>query len=168
VLGNVYLQHGQFDNAMAEYERVLELSKGVAPVEISMKAVIAHAYAKVGKRGKAKMLLNELLANDEKKENKMLLTKIGKQLLETKDPSSVIDENGANLSGGEKQKIAALRTAFQDANVFVLDEITSNVDPECAKEIYELFLEKSKEKITFIISHDDLPSAYANKTIQVV
>ena len=106
--------------------------------------------------------------HDEKKENKMLLTNIGKQLLETKDLSSVIDENGANLSGGEKQKIVALRTAFQEANVFVLDEITSNVDSECAKEIYDLFLEKSKGRITFIISHDDLPKAYANKIIQVV
>jgi hypothetical protein len=54
---------------MAEYERVLELSKGVATVEMSMNALIAHAYAKAGKRAKAKMLLNELLANDEDKEN---------------------------------------------------------------------------------------------------
>ncbi|MEA5040460.1 MAG: ABC transporter ATP-binding protein [Clostridiaceae bacterium] len=107
-------------------------------------------------------------AYDEKKENDMLLTNIGQQLLETKELSSVIDENGANLSGGEKQKIVALRTAFQDASVFVLDEITSNVDPECAKEIYELFLENSKNRITFFISHDDLPQAYANKLIQVV
>ena len=68
VLGNVYLQHGQFDNAMAEYERVLELSKGVAQVEMSIKALIAHAYAKAGKRAKAKMLLYELLATDENKE----------------------------------------------------------------------------------------------------
>ncbi|HET6889955.1 MAG TPA: winged helix-turn-helix domain-containing protein [Pyrinomonadaceae bacterium] len=62
VLGNAYLQRGQFDNAMAEYQKVLELSKGATPVETSMKAIIAHAYAKSGKRGKARKLLNELLA----------------------------------------------------------------------------------------------------------
>ncbi len=68
VLGNSYLQDGQFDKAMAEYEKVLELSKGVTPVETSMKAVIAHAYVKTGKRAKAKKLLNELLASSENSE----------------------------------------------------------------------------------------------------
>jgi TolB-like protein len=62
VLGNVYLQQGLFEQAMTEYQKVLELSKGVAPVETSMKAIIAHAYAKSGKRSKALKLLAELIA----------------------------------------------------------------------------------------------------------
>ncbi len=60
VLGNVYVQQGLFEQAMAEYQKVLELSKGVAPVEMAMKAIIAHAYAKSGKRSKAMKLLSEL------------------------------------------------------------------------------------------------------------
>ena len=62
VLGNVYLQQGSYGQAMSEYQKVLDLSKGVTPVEISMKAVIAHAYAKSGKRSKAIKLLDELTA----------------------------------------------------------------------------------------------------------
>src|SRR5207237_4182505 len=62
VLGNVYVQQGLFEQAMAEYQKVLELSKGVAPVEMAMKAIIAHAYAKSGKRSKAIKLLDELTA----------------------------------------------------------------------------------------------------------
>jgi len=62
VLGNVYLQQGLFEQAMVEYQKVLELSKGVAPVEMSMKAIIAHAYAKWRKRSKAIKLLHELTA----------------------------------------------------------------------------------------------------------
>jgi TolB-like protein/thioredoxin-like negative regulator of GroEL len=62
VLGNAYLQHGSYEKAMAEYQKVLELSKGVAPVEISMKAIIAHAYAKRGKRSEAIKLVEELTA----------------------------------------------------------------------------------------------------------
>jgi TolB-like protein/lipoprotein NlpI len=62
VLGNVYLQQGLFEQAMAEYQKVLKLSKGVAPVEMSMKAIIAHAYAKWRKRSKAIKLLDELTA----------------------------------------------------------------------------------------------------------
>src|SRR5438105_1675295 len=62
VLGNAYLQQGFYEQAMAEYQKVLELSKGVAPVEMAMKAIIAHAYAKSGKRNKAIKLLDELTA----------------------------------------------------------------------------------------------------------
>src|SRR3989442_13410849 len=62
VLGNVYLQQGLFEQAMVEYQKVLKLSKGVAPVEMSMKAIIAHAYAKWRKRNKAIKLLDEFTA----------------------------------------------------------------------------------------------------------
>ena len=60
VLGNTYVQQGSFEKAMAEYEKVLELSKGVVVVETAMKAVIAHAYAKSGKRSRAMKMLDEL------------------------------------------------------------------------------------------------------------
>src|SRR6266567_2886964 len=62
VLGNVYLQQDLFEQAMVEYQKVLELLKGVPPIEMSMKAIIAHAYAKWQKRNKAIKLLNELTA----------------------------------------------------------------------------------------------------------
>ena len=62
VLGNVYLQQELFEQAMVEYQKVLELLKGVPPVEMSMKAIVAHAYAKWRKRSKAIKLLDELTA----------------------------------------------------------------------------------------------------------
>jgi TolB-like protein len=60
VLGNAYAQAGMYDQAMAEYQKVLELSKGVTVVETAMKAIIAHAYARRGKRSKAVKLLDEV------------------------------------------------------------------------------------------------------------
>lgn len=62
VLGNVYVQQELFEKARAEYQKVLELSKGIAPVEMSMKAVIAHLAAKWRKRSEAMKLLDELTA----------------------------------------------------------------------------------------------------------
>jgi TolB-like protein/Tfp pilus assembly protein PilF len=58
VLGNAYLQDGRYDEAMAEYQKVLELSKDVAVVETAMKAIIAHAYARWGKRNNAMKILD--------------------------------------------------------------------------------------------------------------
>ena len=60
VLGNVYVQQGLFEQAMAEYQKVLRLSKGVAVVETTMKAIIGHAYAKWGKRSEALKMLGEI------------------------------------------------------------------------------------------------------------
>ena len=60
VLGNAYLQQGLYEQAMAEYQKVLELSKGVAVVETAMKVVIGHAYARWGKNSKAMKILDEV------------------------------------------------------------------------------------------------------------
>jgi DNA-binding winged helix-turn-helix (wHTH) protein/tetratricopeptide (TPR) repeat protein len=60
VLGNTYLHRGLLHEAMAEYQKVLDLSRGVAVVEAAMKPIIAHAYAKLGRRSEAHKLLDEL------------------------------------------------------------------------------------------------------------
>src|SRR6266550_2143603 len=60
VLGSVLLQKELYEEALAEYEKVLELTKGVAVVETSVKAIMAHAYARWGKRGEASKLLEEV------------------------------------------------------------------------------------------------------------
>jgi TolB-like protein/Tfp pilus assembly protein PilF len=60
VLGNAYAQAGMYKDAMAEYQKVLELSKGVSVVETAMKAIIAHAYARWGKRSRALKMLDQV------------------------------------------------------------------------------------------------------------
>ena len=60
VLGSVLLQKALYQEALAEYQRVLELTKGAAVVEVSVKAIMGHAYAKWGKRSDALKLLEEV------------------------------------------------------------------------------------------------------------
>lgn len=62
VLGNVLVQKALYEEAMAEYQKVLEMTKGVATVEPSVKAIIAHGYARWGKRNDAVSLLEEVTA----------------------------------------------------------------------------------------------------------
>jgi TolB-like protein/Tfp pilus assembly protein PilF len=62
VLGSVLLQQGMYKEAMAEYQKVLEMTKGVATVEPSVKAIIAHGYARWGKRRDALSLLEQVTA----------------------------------------------------------------------------------------------------------
>lgn len=62
VKGTVLVQKGLFEEAIAEYEKVMEFSKGVIVVETAVKAIMGHAYARWGKRGEALKLLEEVIS----------------------------------------------------------------------------------------------------------
>lgn len=69
---------------------------------------------------------------------------------------------GANLSGGEKQKIALARALQSGADVLILDEICSNIDKASASDIYKRLDIGRKARITFIITHDTLPEGFTD------
>jgi len=60
VLGCVYVQKQMYDEALAEYESVLNLVQGAAPVEASVKVFMAQACARRGKKNDARKLLEEV------------------------------------------------------------------------------------------------------------
>ena len=60
VLGNVYGQMEMHDEAMAEYQKVIELSKGAAVIETAMKAIIGQLYARRGDRSEAREILDDV------------------------------------------------------------------------------------------------------------
>ena len=66
---------------------------------------------------------------------------------------TVIGENGASLSGGEKQRISIARAIMKDAPIIILDEATANVDPENEKELMEAVEALTKEKTILMIAH---------------
>lgn len=52
-----------------------------------------------------------------------------------------IDSNGTNLSGGQAQRMAIARGLLRHKELFLLDEITSSLDKENAKQIRTLIYE---------------------------
>ena len=64
VMGNVLVQKGLYDEAIREYSKALELIKGTGTAELSVKALMAHAYARCGNRHDALKLLEELIQLD--------------------------------------------------------------------------------------------------------
>lgn len=48
-----------------------------------------------------------------------------------------IGENGINLSGGQKQRISIARAAYSDADIIVLDDPLSALDPEVGKNLFD-------------------------------
>lgn len=60
----------------------------------------------------------------------------------------------ANPSGGQKQKLSVARLLLKEADIIVLDEITSAMDARSSNEILNLILETFTDKIIISITHD--------------
>lgn len=64
---------------------------------------------------------------------------------------TVINENGNNISGGEKQRISIARTLLKNADLLIYDEPTSNLDHVTAKEVEKNLLNRNNTCI--MITH---------------
>lgn len=65
---------------------------------------------------------------------------------------TVITENGANLSGGEKKRICLARALLRNTSALILDEPLANLDESTAKKIEDLLLSISG-KLLLVVSH---------------
>lgn len=62
-------------------------------------------------------------------------------------------EGGHDLSGGEWQRLALARIMYRDADIWILDEPTSAMDPEAEAAIFAELKENLKGRIGIVISH---------------
>ncbi len=62
-------------------------------------------------------------------------------------------KHGIEPSKGQWQRIALSRTLYRDAHMIILDEPTSNVDPESEEKIFESIIKLDKDKMIFLVSH---------------
>ncbi|MBR6307847.1 MAG: ABC transporter ATP-binding protein [Lachnospiraceae bacterium] len=83
------------------------------------------------------------------------------------------DENGTELSGGQKQKTAISRALYRNAPVVILDEPTAALDPIAEYEIYKKFDTLVGGKTAIYISHRlssckfcDKIAVFSDKTIK--
>ena len=60
---------------------------------------------------------------------------------------------GVELSGGQWQKIALSRAFYKNADIIILDEPTSAIDPLAEYTIFEQLREDARDKILILITH---------------
>lgn len=62
-------------------------------------------------------------------------------------------ENGANLSGGEKQRIAIARVLLKKGHLWLLDEPTSSLDAKTEQQIYQQLFKYAEQDTLLLVSH---------------
>ncbi|MHA3838921.1 ABC transporter ATP-binding protein [Mycoplasma sp. VS1572C] len=66
---------------------------------------------------------------------------------------TVIENNGANLSQGQKQLLSLTRAILSNKNLLILDEATSNIDSSTEQIVQQAMLKLMENKTTFVIAH---------------
>lgn len=98
-----------------------------------------------------KLIKNDI--SDEKILN--LIEKVNLQdfISSKEDLDKVINEEASNISMGQKQRLALAINLAADKNIYVFDEITSNIDVESEAIIMKNVVELAKTKNVILISH---------------
>ncbi len=67
--------------------------------------------------------------------------------------SAEFEENGVSLSGGESQKVAIARAFYKNADLIILDEPSSAMDPVAEYQLNKAMHKIAREKSVIYISH---------------
>ena len=80
---------------------------------------------------------------------------------------ALIEENGINISGGEKQRIVLARALLRNFNILLIDEGLNQMDVALERRILKRLFTKYKNKTIIVVSHRLENMDLYNKTINL-
>jgi putative ABC transport system ATP-binding protein len=102
------------------------------------------------------------------KENEEARVSKAKELLKSVGLGERIDHVPAELSGGEKQRVAIARSLINNPEIIVADEPTGAIDSKTGEKIMSIFADLHKEgKTIIIVTHDLELTNYASRVIRI-
>ena len=91
------------------------------------------------------------------------------ELLEKFNMIDLKEQKVSLLSGGEKQRVAIIRSLMNNPSYILADEPTGALDSKNSLDIMKIFCELHKEgKTIIIITHDDSIAAMCSRVIRIV
>ena len=96
--------------------------------------------------------------------------KKAKEMLDFLKLSDRMTHKPAELSGGEKQRVAVARALINHPSVILADEPSKSLDPHNKEELHQLFFELRREfNQTFVIvTHDEQLAANTDRVIHLI
>ncbi len=79
---------------------------------------------------------------------------------------SLLDKDASDLSGGEKQRVALVSVLLLDRRIFLLDEITSALDPTSKDAVLDTFRRRHDVTALFV-AHDTERFSFADEVISL-
>lgn len=67
----------------------------------------------------------------------------------------VLTENGTNISGGHRQRIAIARALLSEPDILILDEATSQIDKRREQSILDFVFQYREGRTVIVITHDE-------------
>lgn len=99
---------------------------------------------------------NILLGKKPNSEYQTILTLTETDQIISKTPLGhqfILEENGANLSGGEKERVVLARTLLRPFQILLLDEATSQMDSDMERRILKKMFERYKNQTIIMVAH---------------
>jgi len=95
--------------------------------------------------------------------------KRAKELLSSVGLGERMKHRPAELSGGEKQRVAISRALINNPSIIVADEPTGNVDSKTGKNIMEILknLNEKEGRTVIVVTHDTELQKFANKVVKI-
>ena len=67
---------------------------------------------------------------------------------------TIITAEGSNFSEGQLRRLDIARTLLKNPSMVLMDEVTSNIDPNCKEKIWEIIREQKQNCIILMSTHD--------------
>lgn len=135
---------------------LVKLLKGFYKVDnlfIGNNKIDTYSLDKILYIGQSEQLFTDTLYNNLMCSDYDKVKDIVKMCLVDKDINMYIEENGFNLSGGEKERIVLARTLLRNFNILIIDEGLSEVDINNERIILKNIFNRYKDKTIIVISH---------------
>jgi putative ABC transport system ATP-binding protein len=92
-----------------------------------------------------------------------------RELVDRVGLSHRIKHRPAQLSVGERQRVALARTLANDPSIILADEPTGNLDPDLSREVIGYLKQFSENGITVVmVTHDHQNTAETNHRLQII
>ena len=100
------------------------------------------------------------------KENTALLNELVKQL----NIEQIMQKYPADISGGERQRVAIAKALYQDTEIILADEPTASLDTVRSEEVVRLLHDETKQhhKLTIMVTHDIELTKYCDRIFEMV